>query len=167
MDIKKEPVLVDYCVEAMEMHLSKLSPRDIDSIVINLAKLINGEIDTLDITMNRTDEKGEISQVRVPAMSFLRTDTSKDALMKLSIPEAIITGYMNRNSVISGVAGIVSIEDKRPNDLNEVRRFIYQALKNRYGTAVISKQGSKDIVIDTKTKHQGNSDVWIKLDYFH
>lgn len=153
MQFKKEPVLVDYCAEAMELHLSKLSTQDLDSIVINIAKLINGEIDNLDITMSKFNEKGEQDLVKVPAMSFLRTNTIKNALMALSIPEYIITGYMNRNSFISNVAGRVSMEDRKPEDLNEVKEFIYKILKDKYGDAVYFNENNNDVMyVDAKSR---------------
>ena len=55
----------------------------------------------------------------------------------------------------------------KPVDLQEVKEFIYNSLKRKYGNHVISERNSKDVVIDTKTKYLGNSDVWISLEYFH
>ena len=158
MQFKKEPTLVDYCKEAMELHLSKLPTKDIDSIVINLAKLINREINTLDITMNQLNDKGEVYQVRIPAISFLRTDTIQNALIALSIPEAIIKGYINR--IDGRVDGKISTEEVlRPKDLDEVKDFIYETLKNKYGTNV-SINDTGMIVVKVKSRAVG---VGIKL----
>lgn len=55
----------------------------------------------------------------------------------------------------------------KPKDLQEVKDFIFEALKEKYGDAVISKKDEKHVVIDTQTKQWGNSDVWISLEYFH
>lgn len=55
----------------------------------------------------------------------------------------------------------------KPVDLQEIKEFIYNSLKGKYGNYVISEKGNKDIVIDTKTNYFGNSDVWISLEYFH
>ena len=55
----------------------------------------------------------------------------------------------------------------KPKDLHEVKDFIFEALKKKYGDAVISKKDKKHVVIDTQTKQWGNSDVWISLEYFH
>ena len=111
MQFKKEPVLVDYCVEAMELQLSKLPPQNIDVIVVNLARLIKGEINTLEITMNKYDEKGKIEQVKVPAMSFLRTDIIKKELMSLNIPEDSINRYINGNSGCVELSNLTYILD--------------------------------------------------------
>lgn len=59
---------------------------------------------------------------------------------------------------------------EKPQNLEEVQKFIYEALKNKYGEAVISYAPSKPedtIVIDTQTNHEGTSDVWIRMCYFH
>lgn len=52
-------------------------------------------------------------------------------------------------------------------DIEEVQKFIFEKLKEKYGDSVLSKKPSDTIVIDTDTKYYGNSDVWIKLNYFY
>ena len=52
-------------------------------------------------------------------------------------------------------------------DIEEVQRFIFEKLKEKYGNSVLSEKPSDTIVIDTDTKYRGNSDVWIKLNYFY
>lgn len=59
------------------------------------------------------------------------------------------------------------IIDRKPKDLQEVKDFIYDCLEEKYGKAVISKKEKEQIVIDTQTSYFGNSDVWIKFNYFH
>lgn len=59
------------------------------------------------------------------------------------------------------------LQYNKPVNLQEVKEFIYNSLKRRYGNYVISERDNEDIVIDTKTNYLGNSDVWISLEYFH
>ena len=94
---KKIPV-VDYCKEALDLHLAKLSERDIDLITINLAKMIYGSKNDVDIFMGRKDDKtGEVRNVRVPAKSFLRTDIIRKELKSIGIGTARIDKYLNNN----------------------------------------------------------------------
>lgn len=55
----------------------------------------------------------------------------------------------------------------KPKDIEEVESFIFEKLNEKYGNNVLSEKPSNTIVIDTDTKYYGNSDVWIKLNYFH
>ncbi len=55
----------------------------------------------------------------------------------------------------------------KPKDIEEVQRFIFEKLKEKYSDSVLSEQPSDTIVIDTDTEYHGNSDVWIKLNYFY
>ncbi len=56
---------------------------------------------------------------------------------------------------------------RKPKDIEEVEKFIFDKLKEEYGDNVLSTKPSKQIVVDTETYHYGNSDVWIDLEYFH
>ncbi len=56
---------------------------------------------------------------------------------------------------------------RKPKDIEEVQKFIFEKLKEEYGDNVLSEKPSNEIVIDTETKFYGNSDVWIKLNYFY
>ncbi len=56
---------------------------------------------------------------------------------------------------------------RKPKDIEEVEKFIFDKLKEEYGDNVLSEKPSKQIVVDTETKYYGNSDVWIDLEYFH
>lgn len=93
MDQKRIPV-VDYCKEAMEMHLAKLSERDIDLITYNLAKVIHGSRNDVDITMNRIDDEGKPHMIKIPSKSFLRTDTIRNELKSIGISEIKIDRYL-------------------------------------------------------------------------
>lgn len=55
----------------------------------------------------------------------------------------------------------------KPKDIEEVQEFIFEKLKEKYGDSVLSEKPSDAIVIDTDTEYRGNSDVWIKLNYFY
>lgn len=54
----------------------------------------------------------------------------------------------------------------KPKDIEEVQKFIFEKLKEKYGNSVLSEKPSNNIVIDTDTEYHGNSDVWIELNYF-
>lgn len=98
MTYSKEPIIIDYSKEALEMYLSKLSVRDIDVITYNIAKLLNGELNKLEIEWNRVDEKtNEPYIVKVPAKSFLRTDTIKKSLASIGVSETKILQYFASN----------------------------------------------------------------------
>ena len=56
---------------------------------------------------------------------------------------------------------------RKPKDIEEVEKFIFDKLKEEYGENVISDKPNNQIVIDTETEYYGNSDVWIDLTYFH
>lgn len=56
---------------------------------------------------------------------------------------------------------------KKPKDIEELQKFIFEKLKEEYGDSVLSEKPTNTIVVDTETKYFGNSDVWINLDYFH
>ena len=56
---------------------------------------------------------------------------------------------------------------RKPKDIEEVEKFIFDKLKEEYGDNVLSANLNNQIVIDTETNHYGNSDVWIDLAYFH
>lgn len=56
---------------------------------------------------------------------------------------------------------------EKPKDIEEVQIFIFEKLKEKYGDSVLSEKPSDTIVIDTDTEYCGNSDVWIKLNYFY
>lgn len=55
----------------------------------------------------------------------------------------------------------------KPKNIEEVQKFIFEKLKEKYGDGVLSEKPSDTIVIDTDTEYCGNSDVWIKLNYFY
>ena len=59
------------------------------------------------------------------------------------------------------------LQYNKPVNLQEVKEFIYNSLKRRYGNYVVSERDNDDIVIDTKTNYLGNSDIRISLEYFH
>lgn len=59
------------------------------------------------------------------------------------------------------------LKHEKPNDISEIKDFIYKSLKRKYGNHVISEKDKEEIVIDTKTNFHGNSDVWISLNYFY
>lgn len=162
----KKPIEIDYCKEAMEMHLKELPPRDVNIIVASIAKVVNGELNDINLVLNKIDEKtGEIIKIKVPVKSFLRCDSIIKLLLSLGISGTKISNYLesleNPNSKVK-----LEISNK-PVDLNEVKRFIYDTLKEKYGDAVISKRYAKDIVINTQTEKNGVTDVWISLEYFH
>lgn len=91
----KRVVTVDYCKEAMESRLSNLSAKDIDLIVINIARIICGSKANLDITVAKKDEKtGEITTMKIPVISFLRTNKIKKELKSIGIPEYKINKYI-------------------------------------------------------------------------
>lgn len=92
---KRIPV-VDYCKEAMELHVAKLSERDLDLISYNLAKVVCGSKEDLDITLNRLDEDMNPSKVKVPAKSFLRTDKIRNELKSIGISEVKIDKYLEK-----------------------------------------------------------------------
>lgn len=92
---KKIPV-VDYCKEAMELHVAKLSERDIDLISYNLAKVLYGVRNDVDITMHRIDEKGNPYVVKIPSKAFLRTDKIRNELKSIGISEAKIDKYLEK-----------------------------------------------------------------------
>lgn len=92
---KRIPV-VDYCKEAMEMHLAKLSERDIDLISYNLAKVIHGTRNDVDITMHRIDEEGKPQAIKIPSKAFLRTDKIRNELKSIGISEIKIDKYLEK-----------------------------------------------------------------------
>lgn len=55
----------------------------------------------------------------------------------------------------------------KPKDIEEVEKFIFDKLKEEYGDNVLSTKPNKQMIVDTETKHYGNSDVWISLTYFY
>lgn len=57
--------------------------------------------------------------------------------------------------------------NRKPKDIEEVQKFIFEKLKEQYGDSVLSESPSDTIVVDTETYYHGNSDVWINLNYFH
>ena len=92
---EKKPIKVDYCKEAMEKNLSALTPRDIDLIVINLVKVVNGELNDLEIEWNKFDEKTKKPyKVIVPVKSFLRCDSIQKSLMSLGVSERKIQEFI-------------------------------------------------------------------------
>ena len=95
MDEKRIPV-VDYCKEAMEMHVAKLSERDLDLISYNLAKVVHGSREDVDITLHRLGENGEPTKVKVPSKSFLRTDKIRNELKSIGISEVKIDKYLEK-----------------------------------------------------------------------
>ena len=95
MTQKKIPV-VDYCKEVMELHLAKLSERDIDLISYNLAKVIHGARNDVDITMHRVDDEGNPYAVKIPSKAFLRTDKIRNELKSIGISEVKINTYLEK-----------------------------------------------------------------------
>ena len=94
----KRAITVDYCKEAMEKQLATLSAKDIDLIVINIAKIICGSKANLDISMGKKDEKtGEITNMKIPIISFLRTDKIKNELKAIGITDYKINKYIESN----------------------------------------------------------------------
>jgi hypothetical protein len=92
---KKIPV-IDYCKEAMELHLAKLSERDIDLIAYNLAKVIHGVRNDVDITMHRMDSDGKPQAVKIPSKAFLRTDKIRNELKSIGISDYKIDQYLKK-----------------------------------------------------------------------
>lgn len=157
---KEKLAKVDYCKEAMEMHLSKLSPKDIEKLTYNLAVLLKGKIETLDIALNRIDDKtNKPYKVLVPAVSFLRTDAIKKSLNAVGISESEIQKYIDK--VTPAKADLK--EKSTQISVNEVKRFIYDSLKEKYGDAVITSKYEKDIVINASKDKNGNN-ICIKLE---
>lgn len=159
---EKKPIEIDYCKEAMEMHLKELPPRDVNIIVASIAKVVNGELNDINLVLNKIDEKtGEIIKIKVPVKSFLRCDSIKNSLAKLGITATKINNYLNPEKV-QVKPKVEPKETGKPTSIYEVKRFIYNALKERYGDSVISKRYDKEIVIETVSV--GNSKVSIKLE---
>lgn len=155
----KKPIEVDYCKEAMEMYLKELAPRDIDIIVYNISKVINGELNDIDLVLNKVDEKTkEIIKIKVPVKSFLRCESIKDSLEKLGVSRTKVSKYLEPLENVNKP----KVVDNKPTSIFEVKGIIYNALKEKYGDAVISKRYDKDIVIDTLS--EGKSKVSIKLE---
>lgn len=91
----KRAITVNYCKEAMEKQLESLSSKDIDLIVINIAKILHGSKANLDIFTAKKDEKtGEITNIKIPIISFLRTDRIKKELKAIGITEYKINKYI-------------------------------------------------------------------------
>lgn len=85
-EIKKEPIFVDYCKEAMDLYLTKLPTEEISILTFNLAKLIVSESgNNLEIIIHKDDEKGGTYPVRVPVVSFLRTNLIRNELKSIGI----------------------------------------------------------------------------------
>lgn len=87
---------VDYCKEAMEMHVAKLSDRDLDLISYNLAKVVHGSKEDVEITMHRIGDDGEPTAVKVPSKSFLRTDRIRKELKSIGISEMKIDKFLEK-----------------------------------------------------------------------
>ena len=89
------PIVVDYCKEAMEKQISKLSARDIDLIVINIAKAIHASKENVDIFMAKKNEKtGVTTNIKIPVKSFLRTNTIKNELKAIGFTDSKINNYL-------------------------------------------------------------------------
>ena len=162
----KIPV-VDYCKEAMETKLTELSTKDMDSIVYNLALLINGKIKTLDIAWNKVDEKTKVHQkIQIPAISFLRTDTIRKELKIIGIEESKVDAYLDGTLFKSDDSDKEEIKDK-PLNLTELKKFIHNALIEKYGDSVLTKPYEKDIIVSTKTEKNGNTNVIVSLNYIN
>ena len=160
---EKKPIEVDYCKEAMDANLKTLPPRDIEIIIANIAKVLNGELNDINIVLNKVDEKtNKVNKIKIPVKSFLRCDIIRDGLKKLGITNAKINRYLGveETPVKPRVETKVENIPTKPASDNEVKRFIYQALKEKYGDFVISKKYDKDIVVQTKIDN-----VCIKLDH--
>ena len=56
---------------------------------------------------------------------------------------------------------------RKPKDIEEVEKFIFDKLKEEFGDYVLSEKPGNQIVVDTQTSFRGNSDVWINLNYFY
>ena len=56
---------------------------------------------------------------------------------------------------------------KKPKDINEIRNFLFNKLKEEYGDNVLYTEESDKIVVDTDSAPNGTSDVWIRLNYFY
>lgn len=56
----------------------------------------------------------------------------------------------------------------KPENLEEVKGFIYEKLKEKYGENVVMENDSRStIAVYTNTYVGGCNDVWISLEYFH
>lgn len=56
----------------------------------------------------------------------------------------------------------------KPENLEEVKGFIYEKLKEKYGENVVMENDSRStIAVYTNTCVGGCNDVWISLEYFH
>lgn len=57
------------------------------------------------------------------------------------------------------------IIDRKPKDIQEVKDFIYKALEEKYGNAVILDEDSKGITINTQTNNSEDNEIWITFRY--
>ena len=88
--------VVNYSKEVMELHLAKLSERDIDLISYNLAKVIYGSREDVDITMHKMDEDGNVRTVKIPSKAFLKTDKIRNELKSIGISEMRIDKFLQK-----------------------------------------------------------------------
>lgn len=91
---KKRIPVVDYCKEAMELRLEKLSERDINLISFNLAKVVCGSTDDIETIMHSIDDKGEKQAIKIPSKAFLRTDRIRYELNSIGISNTKIDKYL-------------------------------------------------------------------------
>lgn len=90
-----EPILVDYCKEAMDLYLAKLPKEEIYILSYTLAKMVvSGEGKNMEIIIHKDDENGGTYPVRVPVVSFLRTDTIRNELKSIGIEECKVDEFI-------------------------------------------------------------------------
>jgi hypothetical protein len=83
-----EPIFVDYCKEAMDLYLVELPKEEIYILSFTLAKMVvSGDGKDMEIIIHKNDENGGTYPVRVPVVSFLRTDTIRNELKSIGIEE--------------------------------------------------------------------------------
>ena len=93
----KEPIFVDYCKEAMDLYLSKLPTEEIYILAFNLAKLVVGNTGhDMEIIIHKEDSTGNTNPVRVPVVSFLRTNTIRTELKSIGINEDRVERYIKK-----------------------------------------------------------------------
>ena len=86
--MSKQPIFVDYCKEAMDLYLAKLPKEEIYILSFTLAKLVvSGEGKDIEIIIHKDNEEGGTYPVRVPVVSFLRTNLIREELKSIGITE--------------------------------------------------------------------------------
>lgn len=91
-----EPIFVDYCKEAMDLYLVELPKEEIYILSFTLAKMvISGDGKDMEIIIHKDDGKGGTYPVRVPVVSFLRTNTIRNELKSIGIEEYKVDEFIS------------------------------------------------------------------------